>query len=97
MESGNLEQKIEILRHLSSWLTCYNQWRHRSSKQEFEGFRELLDHRAICHKIRWVHCLNDTGGHVYVVMADVDPDELENGKPRLKVNKAKGQWTDTKS
>ena len=34
---------------------------------------------------------------MYAVMADVDPDELENGKPRLKANKAKGQWTDTKS
>ena len=54
--------------------------------------RELLDYRVMCHKIRQIHGLNNRRVHMYTVIADVDPDELENGKPICKTNKTEGAF-----
>ena len=56
-------------------------------KKECEEPRQLLVYRTMYRKTRQVHGLNITRNQVYAAMTVVDPDRLENRKPKLNKKK----------
>ena len=85
MELDNIKQKTEVFQEETVTIDEVTE----AIKKEREGPGQLLDYRAMYHKIRQVHGLNVTRDQVYAAMTDVHPEGLENRKHILKKKKTK--------